>query len=737
MNEPVVIGILQNIAVLFALSIVFEYFKAAHSKERKFATSAFIGLLLGGICILLMLTPWIYIPGITFDTRSILLSVSGLFFGAIPTLIAMLIAAIYRIYVGGTGVYMGLAVIISSGFIGILWKKYLFKLKYENSTISLLSMGLVVHTTMLACTLLLPVGTIWTTLKVIALPVLVFYPIGSLLLGKLLLRQSLNWETKSALKDSEKKYRTLFSSMNEGFALHELIFDSAGKAIDYTIMDVNPAFETILGIKKKMVVGKASKIAYQVSEPPYFSRYSEVANGGNSIIFQDYFEPMDKHFLVSVFSPSKGKFATLFSDVTELRKMEAEVQREQELLSVIFDNLEEGIVVCDENGILKRFNESTRRFHGLPEKPIPANKWADYYDLYMPDGKTPMKKEDIPLFRALYEGEVKNAELTIIPKNSEPLSFIANGRKMVDNKGVTIGAVATMHNITEKKKIEAKLKDYQQNLEKLVENRTTELEEQTQKLRDSQTALTYLLEDVNESREQLKSVNKQLENSNIGLDSFTYSVSHDLRAPLRAMQGLSKALLEDYSEVLDDLGKNYSQRIVASAEQMDKLIMDLLQYSRLSRVEIALDVIEIVPIIDKVIKLLRDEIKKKDAKIIIKTKLPAVKGNQTMLEQPILNLIENALKFTEPGKKPVVEIWHEETDNQLSIFIKDNGIGIPQEYHEKIFKVLERLHGVEAYPGTGIGLSIVKKCIERIGGTVELHSEENKGSTFILKLKKS
>lgn len=145
----------------------------------------------------------------------------------------------------------------------------------------------------------------------------------------------------------------------------------------------------------------------------------------------------------------------LFSEViTERKKMEEELRREKEYLEAVFDSLSEGIVSCDANGVLTRFNKASKLFHGLPNKPIKADEWSSHYDLFKADGVTPMKKEDIPLFIALTKHEVKNVEMMVIPKNGTPRSFVANGKAILNEKGKVIGAVAAMHDITDRKNAE-------------------------------------------------------------------------------------------------------------------------------------------------------------------------------------------------------------------------------------------------------------------------------------------
>lgn len=228
---------------------------------------------------------------------------------------------------------------------------------------------------------------------------------------------------------------------------------------------------------------------------------------------------------------------------------------------------------------------------------------------------------------------------------------------------------------------------------------------------------------VRERTAQLQDINQELE-------SFTYSVSHDLRAPLRALQGFATALLEDYGEIFDELGRDYARRLVAAAQQMEQLIQDLLTYSRLSRAELRLKSVDLSDTISEAIAQLEIPIQQAQAQIIVEEPLASMYGNRTILFQAILNLLSNAIKFVAPGVQPSIRLRTEANDDTVLLWVEDNGIGIDPKYGDRIFRVFERLHGNEAYPGTGIGLAIVRKGMERLGGRSGFESTLGQGSRF-------
>jgi two-component system sensor histidine kinase/response regulator len=231
-----------------------------------------------------------------------------------------------------------------------------------------------------------------------------------------------------------------------------------------------------------------------------------------------------------------------------------------------------------------------------------------------------------------------------------------------------------------------------------------------------------------------KKAEEALKESNDELEAFSYSVSHDLRAPVRAMQGFARVLVEDYGDKLDDAARDYLDRIVTGACRMDNLIQDLLVYSRLGHTELSLGPISLKQLVNEIVRQISPEIGAKKAEISVADDLPEVTGNKMALGQAVENLITNGLKFIPEDRVPKVRIEAQTIGKLVRLWIIDNGIGIPEEHHSRIFRVFERLHTAESFPGTGIGLAIVRKGVERMNGRVGLESEVGKGSRFWIEL---
>lgn len=225
-----------------------------------------------------------------------------------------------------------------------------------------------------------------------------------------------------------------------------------------------------------------------------------------------------------------------------------------------------------------------------------------------------------------------------------------------------------------------------------------------------------------------------LQSSNEALEAFAYSVSHDLRAPLRAVQGMAEALREDYADKLDETGRDYLARVAGAAARMDNLIQDLLAYGRLSRADLKPEAVNLESVVSEALEQMQGEMARSGAQVTVVEALPVVTGHRATLLQAVANLLSNAIKFAKPDVPPRIRVWSERRNGRVRLWVEDNGIGIDPEYHERIFRVFERLHGVETYPGTGIGLAIVRKGMERLGGQSGVESKPGEGSRFWIEL---
>jgi len=286
-----------------------------------------------------------------------------------------------------------------------------------------------------------------------------------------------------------------------------------------------------------------------------------------------------------------------------------------------------------------------------------------------------------------------------VPVHGRLATFLSSKFPLLDAQGkvYAVGGVST--DITELKLARAEVQRLNEDLERRVEERT-----------------------------------RQLSEANRELEAFSYTVSHDLRAPLRALQGFAQAVQEDQAERLDAEGRDHLRRIVAAARRMEQLIQDLLEYGRLSRQELPLRDVSLQGALEDALAQLAADLQRRCAAVETAGPLPPVRAHPTVLVQVLSNLVGNAAKFVAPGQRPQVRIWAERSGDRVRTFVQDNAIGIRPEHQERIFGVFERLHGQEAYPGTGVGLAIVRKGCERMGGSCGVESGTGSGSTFWFEL---
>jgi len=233
--------------------------------------------------------------------------------------------------------------------------------------------------------------------------------------------------------------------------------------------------------------------------------------------------------------------------------------------------------------------------------------------------------------------------------------------------------------------------------------------------------------EVKERTADLTTVNKQME-------TFCYSMSHDLKAPLRGIHSYSTILVEDHGDALNEQAKEYVNRIQEAANKMNRLVNDLLEYSRVSRAKLPLTPVDMSKVTEESLRLLSAEIRQQLASIQVDPDLGVVIGHESTLTQVMLNLVGNALRYAKLGVPPSLHIRAELRSSRIRICVDDNGIGVAPEFHQKIFEIFERVPTVNTQDSTGVGLAIVAKAIERLGGTVGVESQPGVGSTFWFEL---
>jgi len=272
-------------------------------------------------------------------------------------------------------------------------------------------------------------------------------------------------------------------------------------------------------------------------------------------------------------------------------------------------------------------------------------------------------------------------------------------------------------------------------LESRVVDRTADLSRRVNEVEQLNITMGELLRDLRSTNKRLHTTAGELHELNAELEMYASSVSHDLRAPLRSIRGFGDILVRRFGEQLNEQGRHYLSNIIESSKRMDELIEDLLRFARLGRRGVVFVNLPLAQIIDVARQNLGTRLNEVD--LVVPRQLPTLRADKSLLAEIITNLLDNAIKYVAPGVRPKVAISIRSSEFGEIVEIRDNGIGIPDEHLDKVFDVFQRLHPAEAYPGTGIGLTIVKKAVRLLEGRVWLESKVNEGTSVYLELQRA
>jgi PAS domain S-box-containing protein len=416
-----------------------------------------------------------------------------------------------------------------------------------------------------------------------------------------------------------------------------------------------------------------------------------------------------------------------------LEEKQRDLKESEEQIRLLLNSTAEGIFGVDNSGNCIFINKSALDILGYtsPEE-VTGRNVHDLMHHSHADGSS-FSREDCRILNALMDGKGTHIDSEVLwKKDDSPFEAEYFSYPIRDGDQIA-GSVVTFWDITERKKAERELLALKSSLEQIVEERTEELNSKIKKLNRSQRAMLYLVEDLNGISAELKEERIKLEYSNRELEAFTYSVSHDLRAPLRAIDGFSKFLMEDYYESLDDEGKRYINTIRSNALRMDQLILDMLNLSRISRATITMSEVDMGAVAESMFNEIATEEEKQNFKVSVE-KGPIVKCDPSLIKQVWQNLIGNALKYSSRSDIKKIEIGHRMEDGEVIFYIQDQGAGFNPEYKHKLFGVFQRLHRNDEFEGTGVGLAIIQRIIQRHGGRVWAEGEVDRGAIFSFSL---
>ncbi len=536
---------------------------------------------------------------------------------------------------------------------------------------------------------------------------------------------------------SPERYRDLFENIDDGFCIIEMVFDEQGQAIDYRFLECNSCFERQTGLQSP--VGKSARQLVPNLEQHWFDAYGKVATTGEALRFEQSSVPMNRWFNVYAFrlgDQRSRQVAIMFSDVSarKLNELRAEfllqlsrdlgpLSEERDIVHLTVNSLgkylkadrcyflecqeEENLLVVSENyqrrpltsleGILPLFdfggiewwnNFSAGNFavEDTQTHPLTGVKAENYQE-------RGLRSYIVQPFR--HEGKWT---VVLAVTDCSPRKWTSEELSLVENVVSRVWPLVQRARVTEKLRAsEAALIKSQAELEVRVAERTKELQESVTQL-----------------------------------NAFSYSISHDLRAPLRAMRSYASILEREHGALLGAEAASFLKRIRSAAERMDRLILDVLDYSKSTQTDLPLEPVALRPFVCGVIEAYPDLALAKEF-IHVRSPLATVLANPAALTQCIANLLGNALKFRREGFAPRIEVWTDDLKETVRLHIHDNGVGIDPALHQKIFGIF---YQVNPQPGsTGIGLAVVRKAVERMGGRVVVESAPGVGSTFTVELR--
>ncbi len=528
---------------------------------------------------------------------------------------------------------------------------------------------------------------------------------------------------EATLRESEVRYRTMFDSMTEGFALHEILTDDQDRPIDYRFVDVNPAFETLTGLKRADLVGRCVREVLPDIESYWIDSYGKVALTGESLHFENFSATLDRWYEIFAYRTAPGHFAVVFTDITARKQMEETIHKAKEEaekhakeLESLMDAVPALIWISRDTECLSMTgNRAVYEFLRMPiganvSKTAPEAARPVHFKALRDGMEIPL--DELPMQQAAKGKGMQDYELEYVFDDGTSKITLGNTRPLYDVTGQAYGAIAAFVDITERKRVEELLRKSKDELESSVQKRTTELRV---------------------SNKALMEYAAKLERLNEELQEFSFVASHDLQEPLRKIQTFGHMLSQKYQENLDEQGQDYLCRITRSAKRMSDLLRSLLDYSRIASRPSPFEPVSLAELTREAVSDLGLVINQAGGTIEIGD-LPPIDADAVQIRQLLQNLIANSIKYCKDSEKPVVRVYGHSSGTICTIFVEDNGIGFEEEYADRIFRPFQQLHGRSEYEGLGMGLAICRKIVEHHGGSITAKSMLGQGATFIVQL---
>ena len=529
-------------------------------------------------------------------------------------------------------------------------------------------------------------------------------------------------ERTAALRASESRYHLLFDSIDEGFCIIEMIFDDQERPVDYRFLEINPSFEKHTGLHDAL--GRTMRELAPQHEERWFETYGHIAMTGESARFQNQAKELGRWYDVYACrfgETANRQVAIVFGDITEQKAAEAnilqlntELQLRAAELNSLFESLPGlYLVLTPDLNIVAASDAYLKATLTTREGILGRNIFEIFPDNPGDPGTTAVAN-----MRASMDRVIRNAapDTMAIQKHDVRRpdgSFETRYWSPINSP--MLGADRQIKYIVHR--VEEVTEFMQQKLQR--PGSTVELGARVQQME----AEIFL------SSQKLQATNRQLEEANKELEAFSYSVSHDLRAPLRAINGFAGIVMKEFAPQMPAAAHPYLERICNGGKQMGLLIDNLLAFSRLGRQPLKRQQVDMEDLVKNVLHDLTPQHEGRRIEIQTAT-LPDCWGDPALLKQVWVNLISNAIKYTHGRESALIEIGCVCDAGEDVYFVRDNGTGFDMQYAHKLFGVFQRLHLAEKFEGTGVGLAIVQRIVNRHAGRVWAEAEEDRGATF-------
>jgi PAS domain S-box len=490
-------------------------------------------------------------------------------------------------------------------------------------------------------------------------------------------------EARRAQEELQKEYKLVFEKMIDGMVINEFVFDEANQPADTIIIDANPAVEKQIGLKPADIIG-CSYIKSFGGNQEYMERLYQIMITGIPLEKEIYLTNFNRYLLMNAFRINPRQIGIMFHDITDLRQLEADQRKLSKQLEAVFESSEDIIYSLDKDYRILNFNTSfqnymMRNFHRQIEL-------GQCILEYLPE-------ETANICKHIYQLTIQEKKHSFEYYSAEEAKYIEVFCNSIRHDGELYGIAVFAKDITEKKETEQQLIKVNEELEQRIEERTCELQSAVDELK-----------------------------------TYTYTVSHDLKAPLRAIDGYSRIVLEDYGNVLDQEALRMIRNISDISYDMICLIDKLLQYSVTAEAELQKTVINLEELFKNVFCEIRISCMKRNIGFYIDTEITPVLADQILIRQLIYNLISNAVKFTKYREIAIIHVGCIKKEKEIICYIEDNGAGFDMKYEKKLFTIFQRLHNKEEFEGNGIGLATAYNIMQKHKGKIWIESKLNKGT---------